>query len=621
MLAGHRGAYRVDDVGAVLGRAAAAVLLDDDEPFLAVDLAGAGHPAALAQARGGALDGALDVLRVVVAAGDDDDVLDTAGDVELLPVGEPEVTGTKERSFPGVEAGPEGLLGGLGAAPVAVRDARPRHPYLADPAVGQRGAGVRVHDDHTLVVEGDAAAGQVARRFAGGRVLGGTRQERRGPQVAVDGLGGRVPGGDHQGGLGQTVGRGVGGGPEAALGEGAREALHGLPAHRLRAVEGDAPGAQVQALPVLFGDLGHREVVGEVRGGARGGAGVGDRAQPAQRPLQERVRRHEGHRVPAVGGGEQAHDQAQVVEGRQPAHHVLVRVAGEELPVHLRDVVHQVAVADHHALGAAGGAGGVLQEREAVAVRAGLAPVAGGGGVEVVDGDPDDVPQRRGVLGEAVDEGDRRGGREDHGGLGVLDDGGQPRQRAHRERRVRRVDRHGDDVGVQAGEERGDVVQSGRAHDQGPLPGGEALLQHRGDRAGPQVQLGVAQGLRLTLAVHEEPEDLLLRVLAEDRAEMVDKRSCVPARHPTVLSVSNVRELMSKTRIVPRFPADYFVCAAPGEEAVGRPGESENLMRKRRSGKRRPVGRRPELPVESRHLPSASNSCRRTVKKQPVQGS
>ena len=52
---------------------------------------------------------------------------------------------------------------------------------------------------------------------------------------------------------------------EAAGREDLGEAIHRLGAHRLGAVEGHLPTAQVERLPLLGGDLLHAQVVGEVR--------------------------------------------------------------------------------------------------------------------------------------------------------------------------------------------------------------------------------------------------------------------------------------------------------------------------------------------------------------------
>ena len=80
----------------------------------------------------------LDVLRIEVAAAEDDQVLDPAGDVELAVVQEAEVAGPQERAVAVGGAGAERLLGIVGPLPVALGDARAADPDLARP-IGRAG--------------------------------------------------------------------------------------------------------------------------------------------------------------------------------------------------------------------------------------------------------------------------------------------------------------------------------------------------------------------------------------------------------------------------------------------------------------------------------------------------
>ena len=63
----------------------------------------------------GRLGRLLDVLRIVVAAADDDHVLEPAGDEQLAVVHEAEVAGPQEAAFVAGDAGAEHLVGFLGA--------------------------------------------------------------------------------------------------------------------------------------------------------------------------------------------------------------------------------------------------------------------------------------------------------------------------------------------------------------------------------------------------------------------------------------------------------------------------------------------------------------------------
>src|SRR4051812_46678607 len=85
-----------------------------------------------AQGRGACLDGALQVLRIVVDATDYDDVLDAPGDEELACfVDKPEITGAKPAliGFP-FEATTECCGGGLDILPISLGNIRATNPNL-----------------------------------------------------------------------------------------------------------------------------------------------------------------------------------------------------------------------------------------------------------------------------------------------------------------------------------------------------------------------------------------------------------------------------------------------------------------------------------------------------------
>ena len=254
-------------------------LLDDDQPLLAAGL-DRERRAALEPERGVApLDGPLDVLGVDVAAPDDDQVLEPAGDEQLAVVEEAEVAGAQERPLAGVGQGAaERPLGRLGAVPVALRDARAGDPDLADPVGGASGPGLGVDDRDHLVVGDPAGADQRPRpRVVGGGEGDPVPRERLGPDRPDDGGGRLRAAGDHQRRLGQAVAGQEGLAAEAAGPERLGEAVERLRPDRLGAVEGDRPVAQVEPRPLLGRGLADAEVVGEVGPAADRRPGPGDR--------------------------------------------------------------------------------------------------------------------------------------------------------------------------------------------------------------------------------------------------------------------------------------------------------------------------------------------------------
>src|SRR5260221_5783561 len=91
--------------------------------------------------------GMLDILRVVIAAPDDDQVLDATCHDELPVVKESEVTSAEERPFPGIaQVRVEGLLSLARLLPISLSDVVPGQPNLADAV--RRAAGARLPIDN-----------------------------------------------------------------------------------------------------------------------------------------------------------------------------------------------------------------------------------------------------------------------------------------------------------------------------------------------------------------------------------------------------------------------------------------------------------------------------------------
>jgi hypothetical protein len=101
------------------------------------------------------LDGTLDVLRIVVHAADDDEVLDPASDEQSAAlVQEPEVSGA--------QPGAAGLVGNARmegfrrcrlVAPIAARDVGPAYPDLTNPARRNSAMQVRIDNGDVLIDE------------------------------------------------------------------------------------------------------------------------------------------------------------------------------------------------------------------------------------------------------------------------------------------------------------------------------------------------------------------------------------------------------------------------------------------------------------------------------------
>src|SRR5438132_566296 len=97
------------------------------------------------------LDGPFDVLGVNVAAVHNDQILESAGNIELAVSQESQVARAEERAV--IQAGqgrPERLLGHLGSIPVAGCYAGPGNPDLTHSILGAGTESVRIDDDDRL---------------------------------------------------------------------------------------------------------------------------------------------------------------------------------------------------------------------------------------------------------------------------------------------------------------------------------------------------------------------------------------------------------------------------------------------------------------------------------------
>ena len=141
---------------------------DDHDALGAVHVDRECGGAARPEGRVAVFDGELDVLRVVIPAVDDDQVLAAARDEQLIAPHEAEIARAQERSFARVRQGrTERRLGLGGLLPVAVRHAGTGDPDLADLAVAQRHAALWLDDHDALSTDHAAAADQIARRLEG----------------------------------------------------------------------------------------------------------------------------------------------------------------------------------------------------------------------------------------------------------------------------------------------------------------------------------------------------------------------------------------------------------------------------------------------------------------------
>src|SRR4051812_34068217 len=92
----------------------------------------------------------LDVLRIVVAAANDDQVLETAGNEQFAVAQEPEISGAQKRALASGERCGERFTRQRFAAPVLTCDVRTAQPDFTDHVVRTWPAAPRIDDDQFL---------------------------------------------------------------------------------------------------------------------------------------------------------------------------------------------------------------------------------------------------------------------------------------------------------------------------------------------------------------------------------------------------------------------------------------------------------------------------------------
>jgi hypothetical protein len=131
----------------------------DDQAFPPGKLHGKGGHGLRLNAFVGPLYGEFDILRITIHPADDDEVLDSPCNIELVVEHEAEIAGAEERPFVrAFKACVEGFFGSFGIVPIALGDAGAANPNLADFIAQELPARIRIDDAHLLIGQHAAAA-------------------------------------------------------------------------------------------------------------------------------------------------------------------------------------------------------------------------------------------------------------------------------------------------------------------------------------------------------------------------------------------------------------------------------------------------------------------------------
>lgn len=179
----------------------------------------------------------------MVAAADDDQILEATRDEQFVVVDEAQVAGPHERAVARVfEVGVERVFGFGGTFPIAFGHARAGDPDFADVSRRALDARFRLGNHDTLIEQTRTGADERPRiRIGLAGVDDDALFERLAVEVADDRRIKLEAAGNDERRFGQAVARVERFAAETTRGESFREALDRAGAHRLRAVEGDQP--------------------------------------------------------------------------------------------------------------------------------------------------------------------------------------------------------------------------------------------------------------------------------------------------------------------------------------------------------------------------------------------
>ena len=311
----------------------------------------------------------LDVVRIVIPPANDDQVLASAGHIQLAIDQATQIAGSQERAFAGIgQMRLKGLRGVVRSVPIALRDGLPCHPDFAHMARFASQTRFRIDDLHPSVVEHAARADEGATRLTSGGGNESALLIRADVGVEQDrvGAGWRVR--DAQCRFGQTVAGGQAGPAQAALLERRVEVAQRLRLDWFGGDGGRDPATQIESGSQLRRDFPHTQIVGEVGSLTVRDAVPRDRFEPSHGPLDERQWRHEitGHAEKQRLN--QAFDQPVVVMVRHPGRGDAVRRIAFRLAQDAALMQH-VAVTDRDPLGRRCRTGRVLQKGDIVGRR------------------------------------------------------------------------------------------------------------------------------------------------------------------------------------------------------------------------------------------------------------
>ncbi len=505
-------------------------------------------------------------MRVVIASANDDQVLQPATDEQFAVLQKAQVAGAQERPGTAVlQIGFEGIGGFLGALPVSLGYAGPGDPDFAHLVGSCPGHRVGVGDQELLVEQIAPAADQRAGAgFVGQGIEHLVFFQGFAVERAADGRRRLEAAGDDQRGFGHAVAGIEGLAAETAGSEILGEAVERFGPHRLGAVKGQAPAAQVQRRALLGSDLVHAQVVGKVRSAADRAAIAGNCLQPAKRLLQERHRREQHVCLADIQRLQDAADQPHVVIAGQPENSAAATGVLEGIGDRRR-IVHQIGMRQHHALGHARRPRRVLQKGQRIAVHVGRAPLRQRAEGQLVGRQPFDPLEPGRFREQRLHALEHLGRSQGHLGFGVFDDGLNPGKRTVSPRRIRRHRHH---PGVQAPEKRDDEVQPCRIQQQGPLAFQPHGGQPGGNRASPLVELLIAQRQLFGFAVDQIGERSILPLMLRPVAQQIDKvrRSKKRPRQviemhggPDSLSAEWLSDGLGLTERRPRWPTRYSI--------------------------------------------------------------
>ena len=381
----------------------------------------------------------LDVLRIMIASTDDDQVFQTSCNKQLTFLNKTQVAGSQERPFAAaLQNCFENLFGFFRTTPIPCGNTWPFYPDFPDLSAGTFEKGCWINNDRFHPVGGTPGAGQRSSfRIIRKCGLNSIMFERLCLHMAVHRPGTFLSPGNLQCRFRQPISRIKCAPAKAAWSKLFCKLLYRSGMDRFRAVVNNFPTAQIQPVTLIWRNLCGTQLVSKI-GPSRVRYPVPrDCIQPAERLLQKSRWRHEIAGNSRIERLDNSVNQSHVMEMRKPAQRNTFWSMRKPFR-YVRGVVQHVGVRDHHSSGGSSRARCVLQVGQVIFCEEEFPPVICKDGFQSICRNPTQFFKFGRMSPEAMKTGQDHSCGQCNTRLAVFSNGSQTNSIAVHARRIRR---------------------------------------------------------------------------------------------------------------------------------------------------------------------------------------